>query len=33
MTAVREKFVAMHELLKQDTATLATDAIEKTLQR
>jgi lipid-A-disaccharide synthase len=33
MAAVREKFVALHDLLKQDTATLATDAIEKTLQR
>ena len=32
MTAVREKFGALHELLSRDTATLATDAIEKTLQ-
>jgi lipid-A-disaccharide synthase len=33
MTAVREKFVALHELLRRDSAQLATDAIEKTLQR
>jgi lipid-A-disaccharide synthase len=33
MTAVREKFVALHELLRKDSAQLATDAIEKTLQR
>lgn len=33
MTAVREKFVALHELLQRDSAQLATDAIEKTLQR
>jgi len=32
MTAVREKFVALHELLRKDTPRLATDAIEKTLQ-
>jgi lipid-A-disaccharide synthase len=32
MQAVREKFGALHELLSRDTATLATDAIEKTLQ-
>jgi lipid-A-disaccharide synthase len=32
MAAVREKFGALHELLHRDTATLATDAIEKTLQ-
>jgi lipid-A-disaccharide synthase len=33
MTAVREKFVVLHELLLRDSAQLATDAIEKTLQR
>ena len=33
MTAVREKFVALHELLRKDSAQLATDAIQKTLQR
>jgi lipid-A-disaccharide synthase len=33
MAAVREKFVALHELLRKDSAQLATDAIEKTLQR
>ncbi|MEJ6022949.1 lipid-A-disaccharide synthase [Ramlibacter sp. PS4R-6] len=32
MAAVRERFSALHELLARDTATLATDAIEKTLQ-
>jgi lipid-A-disaccharide synthase len=32
MAAVRDKFGALHELLSRDTATLATDAIEKTLQ-
>jgi lipid-A-disaccharide synthase len=32
MAAVRQKFGALHELLSRDTATLATDAIEKTLQ-
>jgi lipid-A-disaccharide synthase len=32
MAAVREKFVALHELLRRDSALLATDAIEKTLQ-
>lgn len=32
MAAVREKFVALHELLRRDSAQLATDAIEKTLQ-
>ena len=32
MQAVRDKFGALHELLSRDTATLATDAIEKTLQ-
>jgi lipid-A-disaccharide synthase len=29
MAAVQEKFTALHELLRRDTATLATDAIEK----
>jgi lipid-A-disaccharide synthase len=33
MASVREKFVALHELLRRDSAQLATDAIEKTLQR
>ena len=33
MAAVRERFGALHEILQRDTATLATDAIEKTLQR
>ncbi|HUR87481.1 MAG TPA: lipid-A-disaccharide synthase [Ramlibacter sp.] len=32
MAAVREKFGTLHELLSRDTATLATNAIEKTLQ-
>ena len=32
MAAVREKFVVLHELLRRDSALLATDAIEKTLQ-
>jgi lipid-A-disaccharide synthase len=32
MAAVRSRFAALHELLRRDTATLATDAIEKTLQ-
>jgi lipid-A-disaccharide synthase len=32
MMAVREKFVALHELLRRDSAQLATDAIQKTLQ-
>jgi lipid-A-disaccharide synthase len=32
MAAVRERFGALHDLLARDTATLATDAIEKTLQ-
>ena len=31
MQAVRAKFRGLHELLKRDTATLATDAIEKVL--
>jgi lipid-A-disaccharide synthase len=29
MAAVQEKFTALHALLRRDTATLATDAIEK----
>lgn len=33
MAAVREQFAALHELLRRDCARLATDAIEKTLQR
>jgi lipid-A-disaccharide synthase len=32
MAAVRSRFAELHELLRRDTATLATDAIEKTLQ-
>ena len=32
MAAVRGKFGALHDLLSRDTATLATNAIEKTLQ-
>jgi lipid-A-disaccharide synthase len=32
MAAVQEKFTALHELLRRDTATLATDAIEKVIQ-
>jgi lipid-A-disaccharide synthase len=32
MAAVRQRFGALHDLLARDTATLATDAIEKTLQ-
>ncbi|HWP11747.1 MAG TPA: lipid-A-disaccharide synthase [Ramlibacter sp.] len=32
MAAVQEKFTALHSLLQRDTATLATDAIEKVLQ-
>jgi lipid-A-disaccharide synthase len=32
MAAVQEKFTALHALLKRDTATLATDAIEKVIQ-
>ncbi|MCM2253435.1 MAG: lipid-A-disaccharide synthase, partial [Ramlibacter sp.] len=31
MAAVREKFSALHALLQRDTATLATDAIEKVI--
>ena len=31
MSAVREKFKALHTLLQRDTATLATDAIEKVI--
>lgn len=33
MRAVQEKFRALHGQLRRDTATLATDAIEKVLQR
>jgi lipid-A-disaccharide synthase len=33
MTAVQEKFKALHVLLKRDTATLATDAIDKVIQQ
>lgn len=33
MQAVREKFVALHGQLRRDTATLATDAIDKVLSR
>ena len=33
MRAVQEKFRDMHVLLQRDTATLATDAIEKVLSR
>jgi lipid-A-disaccharide synthase len=32
MAAVQEKFKALHGLLQRDTATLATDAIEKVIQ-
>jgi lipid-A-disaccharide synthase len=32
MAAVQEKFKALHALLQRDTATLATDAIEKVIQ-
>ena len=32
MAAVQEKFKALHALLRRDTATLATDAIEKVIQ-
>jgi lipid-A-disaccharide synthase len=32
MAAVRSRFAELHEILRRDTATLATDAIEKTLQ-
>jgi lipid-A-disaccharide synthase len=32
MAAVRDRFGALHDLLSRDTAKLATDAIEKTLQ-
>jgi lipid-A-disaccharide synthase len=31
MAAVQEKFTALHELLRRDTAKLATDAIEKVI--
>jgi len=33
MANVHEKFTALHEQLRRDTATLATDAIEKVIQR
>jgi lipid-A-disaccharide synthase len=33
MRAVQEKFRDLHVLLRRDTATLATDAIEKVLAR
>jgi lipid-A-disaccharide synthase len=32
MAAVQEKFTALHVMLQRDTATLATDAIEKVIQ-
>jgi lipid-A-disaccharide synthase len=32
MAAVRHRFTTLHEMLQRDTASLATDAIEKTLQ-
>jgi len=32
MAAVQRRFTALHELLQRDTATLATDAIEKVIQ-
>jgi lipid-A-disaccharide synthase len=32
MAAVQERFTALHHLLRRDTATLATDAIEKVIQ-
>jgi lipid-A-disaccharide synthase len=32
MAAVQEKFNALHVLLQRDTATLATDAIERIIQ-
>jgi lipid-A-disaccharide synthase len=32
MTAVQEKFKALHHQLQRDTATLATDAIQKVIQ-
>ncbi len=32
MAAVQQRFEMLHEILQRDTATLATDAIEKTLQ-
>jgi lipid-A-disaccharide synthase len=32
MAAVQERFTALHRLLQRDTATLATDAIEKVIQ-
>jgi lipid-A-disaccharide synthase len=33
MAAVQEKFCALHTLLRRDTATLATDAIQQVIQR
>jgi lipid-A-disaccharide synthase len=33
MAAVQERFTALHHLLRRDTATLATDAIEKVIRR
>ena len=32
MAAVQEKFTALHARLARDTATLATDAVEKVIQ-
>jgi lipid-A-disaccharide synthase len=32
MAAVQEKFTALHTLLRRDTATLATDAIQQVIQ-
>ena len=32
MAAVQERFTALHQLLRRDTATLATDAIEQVIQ-
>jgi lipid-A-disaccharide synthase len=32
MAAVQERFTALHDMLRRDTATLATDAIEKVIQ-
>ena len=33
MAAVVQRFAQLHDMLRRDTATLATDAIEKTYQR
>ena len=33
MAAVQEKFALLHHQLRRDTATLATDAIEKVIER